>query len=169
MLALPMVQFWAAFGAWDDVSPAPCSLNRNRPFWPVGRVKPGSVRGFICCWARSGGSWLLRVMTVVLPDPDAVVVAVRGEAEMPAENGRSTPLEILFVAVMETLPPAWMMAGTKLSDEVEENTSCLNGLRFFIKAGSSARTPVEYFDDSNTIAEEAFQADASKYTNGPIT
>ncbi|MGY2158719.1 hypothetical protein [Pseudomonas tolaasii] len=45
-------------------------------------------------------------MTVVLPVPAAWVLVLRGAPVAVVTNERSTPLVILLVALMETLPPA---------------------------------------------------------------
>src|SRR5450830_344697 len=76
MLAPPRVQLC---GAVIVGAALPSPLRWNRPFWPVGRLKPGKVIGLTCCCARFGGSCELTVIRVekLLPED---WVSVRGPA-----------------------------------------------------------------------------------------
>ncbi len=107
MLALPNDQLCGPTLPMPAVAGlAPWSLRRNRPFCPVGRLKPGRARGLICCCARLSGNCALRLMTTVLPVPFAEVFATLLAPAATAELPRMTLFCRSWVAMMLTLPPA---------------------------------------------------------------
>src|SRR5450830_1874916 len=81
-------------------------LKRNRPFWPVGRLKPGKVAGLTWRWARSGGSCAVIAGFTVEANTSELVLWFCAGALMSVALGRITLLSIFCVALTVTDPAA---------------------------------------------------------------
>ncbi|KWV67841.1 hypothetical protein PFLmoz3_06361 [Pseudomonas fluorescens] len=86
------------FAAWP--------LRRNRPFWLVGKLKPGKVTGLTWRWARSGGSCAVIAGLTVEANTSELVLRLAAGVSMWVALGRMTLLSILEVALTVTAPAA---------------------------------------------------------------
>ena len=89
----------------------------------MGKVNPRSVKGLTCCWAKSGGSCGASCTTTVVGALATPVSSLR--AARPAKAVKDVSMLLIkdLVAVMFTVPAAWMIAGANDAPAVDTKVS----------------------------------------------